>query len=265
MLSRNYLLLLLVLVTILTGENSFGQSSRKKTTKLFNGKNLDGWYTYLIKSGRGSDPLKVFSVNDKQIRISGEDYGCITTLNEYENYKLVVEFKWGTQTFPPRLNNARDNGVLIHSQGKDGAFSKSWMYSIECQIIEGGTGDFLVVGDGSKTFELTSLVKPRAEKGPYIFDPNGSPATINLGRIDWYARDPQWKDVINFRGQHDIEKPAGEWNKMEIIAKGDNVTIYLNGTLVNQATNVKPSKGHIQIQSEGAEMFVRKVDLTPLN
>jgi hypothetical protein len=23
------------------------------------------------------------------------------------------------------------------------------MYSIECQIIEGGTGDFIVVGDGS--------------------------------------------------------------------------------------------------------------------
>lgn len=266
MLLRNYRLLLLILTTVFLSQNTQGQSSGSgKKTKLFNGKNLDGWYTYLIKSGRGSDPLNVFSVHDKQIHITGEDYGCITTLNEYENYKLVVEYKWGTKTFPPRLNNARDNGVLIHSQGKDGAFSKSWMYSIECQIIEGGTGDFLVVGDGSKTFELTSLVKPRAEKGPYIFDPKGNPATINLGRIDWFARDPEWKDVINFRGAHDIEKSVGQWNKMEIVAKGDNVTIYLNGTLVNQATKVKPSKGHIQIQSEGAEMFVRKVDLTPLN
>ena len=37
-----------------------------------------------------------------------------------------------------------------------------------------------------------------------------------------------------------------------------------NGVLVNQAYRVKPSRGRIQIQSGGAEMFVRKVELIPL-
>lgn len=263
---KNSILLALIAMISFTTEPVLAQSRSKKgkTIHLFDGKSLNGWYKYLSKNGRDNDPLNVFSVHDKMIHITGEEYGCITTLEQYENYKLTVEFKWGTKTFEPRVDRARDNGVLIHSQGKDGAFSKSWMYSIECQIIEGGTGDFLVVGDGSKTFELTSKVAPRKTGGPYVFDPNGSPATINLGRIDWFGRDPGWKDVLGFRGARDVEKPTGEWNKMEVIAKGDEVTIYVNGVLVNQATNVKPSRGHIQIQSEGAEMFVRKIDLKPL-
>src|SRR5690606_13895722 len=78
------------------------------------------------------------------------------------------------------------------------------------------------------------------------------------------ARSAVWKDTVDFRGKHDIEKPVGEWNTMEVVAFKDKVDIYLNGQLVNQAYDVRPSKGRIQIQSEGAEMYVRKVELTPV-
>jgi len=47
-------------------------------------------------------------------------------------------------------------------------------------------------------------------------------------------------------------------------AFGGDLTTYLNGMLVNQATDVKPTKGRIQIQSEAAEIFFRRVDLIPL-
>ena len=62
-----------------------------------------------------------------------------------------------------------------------------------------------------------------------------------------------------------MEKPVGEWNLLECIVVGDDVTVFLNGTLVNHATNVKPKKGRLQIQSEGAEMWVRKAELTSLS
>ncbi len=243
---------------------SSGKIDYSKTVNLFNGKNLNGWYTFLKGRGRDNDPKKVFTVNDGLIRISGEEWGCITTNKEYSNYKLVFEFKWGTQTFPPRLKNAMDNGVLLHSQGADGGSEGIWMHSIECQIIEGGTGDFIVVGDGSPNFAITSTVAPDKQGSSYIFKPEGSLATINSGRINWFARDPGWKDVKGFRGKNDIEKIAGEWNRVECIADGDKISVFLNGTLVNQAINVKPSKGRIQIQSEGAEIFFRRVDLTRL-
>ena len=130
-------------------------------TILFNGKNLYGWYTFLKNRGRDNDPKKVFTVHDGLIHISGEEWGCITTKEEYGNYKLVAEFKWGTRTYAPRTENARDNGVLLNSTGVDGGASGIWMHSIESNIIEGGMGDLLVVGDGSDKFALTSMVAPK--------------------------------------------------------------------------------------------------------
>lgn len=247
-------------------ERGFAQTtqSQQKTIHLFNGQNLDGWYTFIKDRGRDKDPKSVFTVKDGIINISGEEWGCITTNKEFENYKLVVEYKWGEKTYGERSDRARDNGILFHSTGMDGGYSGTWMHSIECNVIEGGTGDFIVVGDGSDQFLLTSPVAAEQQNGSYIFQPGGNPVTINKGRINWIGRDPDWKDEKNFKGKNDVENPVGEWNRLECIAKGNEISIYLNGALVNHAIYSKPSVGRIQIQSEGAEIFYRRVDLTPL-
>lgn len=265
-LSRIIFALLSILIFAACSSTKTDQNSgtTAKTTQLFNGKNFDGWYKWVEKRGKNIDPKNVFTVDNGLIRISGEEWGCITTNEEYSNYKLLVEFKWGSETYEPRLNKARDNGILLHSIGEDGAKGGIWMYSIEAQIIEGGTGDILVVGDGSPTFSVTSRVQPKKPGTGNVFMPGGEPLTIYGGRINWWGRDPAWKDVKDFRGAKDVEKPVGQWNKYECIAEGDKLSIYLNGVLVNQAYDVKPSKGRIQIQSESAEMFVRKVEITPL-
>jgi hypothetical protein len=245
-------------------ESPTGTDSGKSKIKLFNGKNLDGWYTFIRGKGKNVDPNKVFTVQNGMIVISGEEYGCITTDEEYENYKLVAEFKWGETTHEPRLEKARDCGILLHSVGEDGGHGGIWMHSIECQIIEGGTGDILVVGDGSPDFAVTCPVAPEKQGNSYVFQPDGELVTIHSGRINWYGRDPGWKDQKGFRGANDVEKPVGKWNKVECIVKDREIKIYLNNKLVNQAFDVKPHKGKIQIQSEGAEIFFRKVNLTLL-
>ena len=241
-------------------------SSQKKedVVHLFNKKNLDGWYTFLENRGKNNDPKNVFSISKGQIRISGEEWGCITTDKEYENYHLITEYRWGGKTYAPRENNARDCGILLHSVGEDGAKGGIWMYSIECQIIEGGTGDFIVVGDGSEQFSITSTVKEEKQRGSHVYDPKGNPVTINSGRINWYGRDPEWKDEVGFYGREDLEKPVGKWNRLECIVKDGTITNILNGKVVNMAREVKPGKGRIQIQSESAEIYFRKVDLIPL-
>ncbi len=249
---------LAILLAALSTTGSYGQ------IQLFDGHSLNGWYTFLQERGRDQDPKEVFTVQDGMIRISGEEWGCITTNEVYENYRILLEYKWGELTYEPRLQNARDCGLLLHSQGEDGGSQGIWMYSIECQIIEGGTGDFIVVGDGSDKFQLTCQVSSD-EQGNHYFSPsNGHPHTITQGRINWWGRDPEWKDVLGFRGEQDVEKPAGQWNTLECIASGDKITVILNGTLVNESTHVKPSRGRIQIQSEAAEVFIRKVELSPL-
>lgn len=138
------------------------------------------------------------------------------------------------------------------------------MNCIECQMIEGGTGDLLAVGDGSPAFSLTVPAAPELQDKCPVYKAGGKPVTINSGRANWWGRDPQWKDVKDFRGSQDVEKPVGKWNRYECIADGDKLTVLLNGVLVNEASDVRPTKGRIQIQSEGAELFVRRIDVTPL-
>jgi hypothetical protein len=240
------------------------QVSSQNVHHLFNGKNLNGWYTFLQKSGRNNDPKKVFSVINGMIHIGGEEWGCITTNKEYTNYRLVAEFKWGGKTYAPRINNARDCGILLHSKGADGGSQGIWMRSIECQIIEGGTGDFIVVGDSSDAFQLTTTIAKEKTDDSYVYQPGGDTMKLTSDRINWYARDAGWKDIKGFRGANDIEKPMGEWNRMECIANNGELTVILNGKVVNHAFNVLPNHGHIQIQAEGAEILFRLVDILPV-
>jgi len=254
--------LTLALVLAAAAALSRPATAEDNVIRLFDGENLDKWYTFLQESGRDNDPEGVFTVEDGLLRIAGEEWGCITTKDEYENYKLILEYKWGENTYGRRAENTRDSGVLVHSQGEDGGYSGIWMHSLEAQIIEGGTGDFIVVGDGSDDFQLTAPV--RMDNGARVYDPEGEPLTINRGRIDWWGRDPGWVDELGFRGAQDVEAPLGEWNTYEIIADGDKLILYLNGVKMNEAWDCRPTKGRIQIQAEGAEIFFRRIDLIPL-
>ena len=229
----------------------------------FNGEDLSGFYTYL-HDDKYEDPSGVFTVEDGVIRISGEQYGAIITAEEYENYHLVVEWKWGDETFAPRVDRARDSGLLLHGVGPDGAAGGQWLQSQECQIIEGGCGDFIMVG-GLEQPSLTCVVR-EAEGGQLYFDPeDGTPVTRDRGRYNWWGRDPEWKDQVGYRGPRDVEKPAGEWNRMEVICDGGSITNIVNGLVVNVGTGSNLTRGKILLQSEGAELFCRRFEVRPLS
>ena len=204
--------------------------------KLFNGKDLTDFYTCLKQGiGKNNDPDKVFTVQDGMIRVSGEEFGGFTTEKEYENYHLVVEFKWGEKTWRPREQRIRDSGILLHCVGEDGAAGGVWMESIECQMIEGGTGDFILV-KGKNSRSVTATVE-KTRQGSGTTTRRREPAKFPpRPRINWCGRDPDWKDVKGFRGKQDVEKPAGEWNTLECICDGDKITNILNGVVVNAGT-----------------------------
>jgi len=227
----------------------------------FNGKDLDGFYPYVRNRGR-QDPNGVFSVRDGMICVSGQEFGGLTTNDEFHDYHLVVEWKWGERTWAPRKKNTRDSGILVHCVGEDGAAGGNWMESQECQVIEGGTGDFIMVGGKGKP-SLTCETRVGPDKQLY-FEKGGKAVTRDSGRFNWWGRDPSWKDVLGFRGARDVEKPAGEWNHMEVVCDGDMITTILNGYVVNIGTKSSLTRGKILFQSEGAEIFFRKIEVRPL-
>ncbi len=57
------------------------------------------------------------------------------------------------------------------------------------------------------------------------------------------------------------EKPVGEWNEMEFLCKGGNITVSLNGITINEA-RCKATEGYIGLQSEGGAMEFRNIYVT---
>lgn len=215
---------------------------------------------------------------DGRLHVSGKGWGYLRTNEKYRDYHLVLEYQWGEHTWEPRADAARDCGVLVHGFGKDGGYADTWMNSIEAQLIEGGSGDILVLayqnrGEEKAPTSLKAKVLEDKDGEPFwaapwfgggvekVFPPEGK---MNA-RINWYGRDPDWVDVKGFRGPKDVENPPGEWNRMEVICRGDSVKILLNGAPVNEGTKANPSEGFICLQSEAAECWIRRYELWPLD
>ncbi len=245
-------------------------SPTHEVIKLFNGENLDGLYTWL-EDGKYDDPRQVFRVTDGLLHVTGDGFGGILTDQEYENYHMVIEFKWGEKTWHDRADAARDSGLLIHSSGADGGYDGKWMPAIEVQVIEGGVGDLIMVNGAGKDGEPvpiamtceTSLDRDgepiwQAGEPRQTFDKN------HYRRINWFGRDPDWQDKLGFRGQQDPDSPVGEWTRLDVIADGDHLRMYVNGTLVNEAFDTTPRRGKLQLQTELAEIFFRRWELWPI-
>jgi hypothetical protein len=230
--------------------------------KLFNGKDLSGLYSWL-KTTKREDPNKVFSVVDGMIRASGEDNGYLATEKAYQDYHLIVEYKWGKR--PEKAKYVRNSGILLHGTGPDTV----WMASIECQLAQGCVGDIIVIrgkdaeGKPVPTITAETVVGPdkrlRWKKGG---EPKTWPPT--KGQLWWSKHEPGFQELIDTRGKDDVESPLGEWTKVECICAGKRIIIRVNGTTVNECYDVSPAAGKILLQSEGFEVFFRTFELHPL-
>jgi len=246
-----------------------------RTVQLFNGRDLSPFYTWLVGDHR-EDPSHVFGVEMVDgvpaIRITGRKFGGLVTREEFADYHLTAEYSWGKATWAGRKNGAKDSGILLHCQGPDGGtgrdFNGPWMLSQECQIIQGGTGDIIMVAgwdrDGKQTTPSLTATARREADGQEVYDPKAAAREFHGGRINWWGRDPEWKDMLNFRGRQDVESPGQGWTRVEVICDGDSITNIVNGTVVNRATHSSLKRGKLIFQSQGAEIYFRRIELERL-
>jgi hypothetical protein len=255
---------------------SRARGAEDRTRVLFDGKDLANFYTWLVDT-KYQDPDRVFSVVDQidgapAIRVSGQHWGAFITREEFSNYRLVAEFRWGVLTWGERKKGTMDSGILLHCQGPDGNTAKDfngpWMRSVECQIIQGGVGDIILVeGFDERGNRLGPRLRATAGKdrdGEDVYDPSAPSREFTNGRINWFGRDPDWRDVLGFRGRQDVESGPGQWTRIEVVCEGDKITNVVNGTVVNMATGCSFARGKIIFQSEGAEIYFRKIEIHPL-
>lgn len=235
---------------------------------------LDGYEKGDGKSGKpiglNKDPLNVFSTieteDDVVLKISGEVFGGLSTKQEYQNYHLRAEFKWGENKFEPRLNLLRDNGILYHCTGEYGAFWNVWMRAPEMQVQETDMGDFYALA--GVAMDIRSRKSGRADaRGLWaqIYDPSAAIQTI--GNVP--GAEGRCRRIL------DLERSHGEWNSLELICfedtavhvvNGQVVMVLRNSRVVNQSGETLQSlqRGKIQFQSEGAEAYYRRIQIMPI-
>ena len=249
--------------------------AQKKWTVLYNAKDLSGWDTYIgpdldsngkmltrVPVGLNKDPKQVFTIveqnGEKLIRISGESWGGISTLEEYDNFHLKLKFKWGNLSWGQKKNKKKDSGLLYYAVGQHGADYGAWMRSQEFQIEEGNSGDYWGVAGG---IEDIRTIKKGTD---YTYHPEGELITFSAG---------------SKAGRHsikrgDAEKASGEWNDLELYSFNGTSVHVINGEVMMVLLNSRQSdngketpliKGKMQIQSEGAEVFYKDIKIRSIS
>jgi len=118
-----------------------------------------------------------------------------------------------------------NSGIFIHKTGPDTFFLPK---AIETQLKKDNAGDFVLLSQAT----LNGLVNPK-----------------NL-RVEKKAPSS--------------EKPAGEWNRVEITVRGNTLASRVNGVLQNSGTGIYTDAGQICLQSEGGPIEFRNITIEPL-
>ena len=131
----------------LFGVTSFAKQGLAEQ-KLFNGKDLSGWEHYLVESD--AKMTDVWSVHDGLLVCQGEPMGYLCTKKEYENFQLVVEWRWAPGSEPG------NSGVLMRITGEPTMLPNC----VEAQLASGSAGDmygfqgFVIDGDPARKMEI---------------------------------------------------------------------------------------------------------------
>lgn len=192
---------------------------------LFGDGSLRGW-THVL-----ADPAvrreQVWTLRDGVLICSGSPIGVLYTEKHYTNFRLELEYRWAPGGQPG------NSGIMSRITPGTGALPRT----VEVQLHHGNAGDVI----GLQGFPIAAG-----------------------GQARWFQRDSKVAGLISgVKKAAAAEKPPGEWNRVELEARGDRYTVKLNGQVVNEVSGVEVRAGPIGLQSEGGEIHFRGVRLAP--
>ena len=225
---RKLIIVSLIAVTSL----SCATLSGKKSTSLFNGKDLTGWHIDIPKMDEDPNLKSAFIVRDGLLVSLGTPRGHLITDKVYQDYRLEAEYR-----FAGKPGNC---GILAHASTPR-ALYKMFPKSIEVQMNHEHAGDFWCIVED---IAVPDMVERRGPKEK------------------WGITEGKARRIFNLTDGS--ENPVGDWNTMVIECLNDEIMVWVNGDLVNHGTNCTASKGQIAIQAEGSEVEFRKLLLTPI-
>ena len=135
------------------------------------------------------------------------------------------------------------------------------MRSVEFEIMEGRTGDLTSV-DGIEATTNSAWDRPAGY--PWLrYAPSEEGGETSVGGL-----------VFRIAAAGNFESPADQWTRIDVLVLGDRAVHKVNGTTVLaieelrhevDGEKVPLTRGALQIQSEGAEVFVRRITLRSID
>jgi hypothetical protein len=215
-----------LLLALLSACRASGAGS---THALFNGRDLSGWHADVPAADGGAAVAPSFLVRDGLLVTPGSPEGHLITDRSFRDYRLTVEYRW-----PGEPGNC---GVLVHASVPRRLYGM-FPQSLEVQMHAGNAGDFWCIGEDIAVPDM------ERRRGP---------------RENWGVDGDRARRILNLTDGS--ERPAGEWNRMEVECRGRTITVWVNGELVNQGTDCTADRGRIALQAEGAACEWRRVEL----
>jgi len=207
---------------------SFAATQLPTFTPLFNGRDLTGW----VDVNTSPD---TWSVKDGLLVCSGLPIGIMRSAKQYENFILHIEWR--------HMESGGNSGVFAWSEGK-AAEGRNLPKGMEIQMLELEWPFLNPNKDGTP--------RPIAYVHGELFGANG------LKTVPDNPRGSRSKSIENRC------KPKGEWNYYDVVCVDGVVKLSVNGKFVNGVSKASVKKGYLCLESEGAEIHFRNIQIMEL-
>ena len=194
---------------------------------LFNGKDLSNW------TDVNTSP-DTWSVKDGLLVCTGNPIGVMRSNKKYENFVLVVEWR--------HMEAGGNSGVFLWSDAKPEG--NRLPRGMEVQMLE--------------------LEWPQIHKNK-----DGTPRHLGYVSGELFGAGGMKATPENPRGSRSMSyemrcKGKGEWNRYVVVAVDGTVKLSINGKFVNGIREADGRKGYLCLESEGAEIHFRKIQIMEL-
>ncbi len=195
---------------------------------LFNGKDLTGWTDV-------NTSKETWSVKNGLLVCSGHPIGVMRSNKQYENFILHIEWR--------HMEAGGNSGVFAWSTGtcEEGRRLPKGM---EIQMLELDWVQLHKKPDGT--------LPPVAYVQGELFGAGG------LSAVPAHPRGNRSKSL-----EHRC-KGRGEWNVYDVVCVDGTVKLSINGKFVNSISQSSVRKGYLCLESEGAEIHFRNIQIMEL-
>jgi hypothetical protein len=194
---------------------------------LFNGKDLAGWVPVNVAPN-------TFTVKDGVIHSTGVPTGIMRTVRQYENF--VIELDWMHE------KPAGNAGLFIWGAPMT-APGTPFAKGIEVQILD----DAYVQGEAREK---------------HLYTGHGDIFSIHGASMKPDRPHPAgWERCLP---SEDRAKPAGEWNHYRVECRDGVIKLAVNGKVVSGASQCRPRKGYICLESEGSPAQFKNIRIAEL-